>query len=165
MSVHTNGVVALKKIDVFNAYDRACISFPSFQPATYARMMGSPRVPDLERILGRAQIPVKISAVVDAPNVEEIPGFLDACARIGVRRVVLRRLFEDPIRRPILEDSPPARWFRGNPVHEIHGMEVTVWDFDDARLASLNLFADGTLGTSYLITKTVELGRLPTSRS
>ena len=27
-SVHTNGVLALKKLEAFNAYDRACISFP-----------------------------------------------------------------------------------------------------------------------------------------
>jgi DNA repair photolyase len=37
ISLHTNGVLALRKIDVFNQYDRAAISFPSFQPKTYRR--------------------------------------------------------------------------------------------------------------------------------
>ena len=43
-SVHTNGARALGRMDVFNLYDRACISFPSFRPATYEKMMGSRRV-------------------------------------------------------------------------------------------------------------------------
>lgn len=158
LSVHTNGVLTLKKLQTFNAYDRACISFPSFVPSTYARMMGSPKVPDLATIVLRATIPVKVSAVVDAPNVVEIPTFLEECARIGVKRVVLRRLFEDPVRWPILDNLTASRAFRGNPVYDVHGMEVTVWDFDDAKLESLNLFADGTVGSSYLLTNTVELG-------
>ena len=36
-------------------------------------------------------------------------------------------------------------------------MEVTFWDFDETGLRSINLFANGTLGTSYLLTETPEL--------
>jgi MoaA/NifB/PqqE/SkfB family radical SAM enzyme len=94
-SVHTNGVLALRKIDVFNAYDKACISFPSFCPVTYAKMMGSARVPDLEAIIARARIPVKVSCVINEENITEIDQFLRRCRDIGVRRVVLRRLYGD----------------------------------------------------------------------
>jgi hypothetical protein len=47
--------------------------------------------------------------------------------------------------------------FRGNPVMSWGGMEVTYWDFDESRCRSINLFADGTLGTSYLLSETPEL--------
>lgn len=157
-SVHTNGVLALRKNDAFNAHDRACISFPSFEPRTYRAMMGSSKVPDLAEIVRRARIPVKVSAVVDEPNHLGIGTFLERCAEIGIRRAVVRRLFGAGRRWPVLEDRAPVGVFRGNPVYDVSGMEVTVWSFDDANLRSLNLFADGTLGTSYLLAETPELG-------
>lgn len=156
-SVHTNGVLALSKLDVFNLYDRACISFPSFVPATYERMMGSRRVPDLAAIVGRAMIPVKVSCLVNDDNAAEIPSFLERCRAIGVERLVLRKPFGDPRDRVDLSRLPVRGDFRGCPVFDHEGMEVTCWDFDEARMSSLNLFADGTLGTSYLITRTPEL--------
>jgi MoaA/NifB/PqqE/SkfB family radical SAM enzyme len=156
-SVHTNGVRARRRIEVLNAYDRACISFPSFRPATYEKMMGSRSVPDLAGILAAARIPVKVSCVVDEHNVAEIDAFLAECRRIGVRRVVVRRLYGETREWDILRGLPVVGSFRGNPVMSVDGMEVTYWDFDESRCRSLNLFADGTLGTSYLLTETPEL--------
>jgi hypothetical protein len=155
-SLHTNGVLALRKRGTFNAYDRACVSLPSFRPDTYERMMGSRRVPDLGAILRASAIPVKVSCLMDSPNIAEIEDFLERCAELGVRRVVLRRLFGETRRWPVLAGHTPSRWFMGNPVYEVAGMEVTHWDFDEARFRSLNLFADGTLGTSYFLTDTFE---------
>jgi hypothetical protein len=157
ISVHTNGVLALRKMYVFNQYERACISFPSFEPRTYERMMGSPRVPDLERIIARSRIPVKVSCLVNEHNVDEIDSFTERCRSIGVRRLVLRRLYGETRRWPILEGVPPASFYRNNPVYDIGGMEVTYWDFDLASSTSINLFADGTIGRSYLIAQTPEL--------
>jgi molybdenum cofactor biosynthesis enzyme MoaA len=156
-SVHTNGVRALTSIDVFNRYDRACISFPSFRPTTYEKMMGSRRVPDLAAILRAATIPVKVSCVVNEHNAGEIDAFLDECRRIGVKRLVVRRLYRETRRWDILGGLPVVGHFRGHPVMSCGGMEVTYWDFDESRCRSLNLFADGTLGTSYLLTETPEL--------
>jgi pyruvate-formate lyase-activating enzyme len=157
-SVHTNGVLALAKMDVFNLYDRACISFPSFEPATYEKLMGSRRVPDLEGILRASRIPVKVSCVVNEHNAPEIDAFVERCRRIGVRRLVVRKLYGETRDWPILRGLPVVRRFKGNPVLDCGGMEVTAWDFDLADCRSLNLFADGTLGTSYLLTETPELG-------
>jgi hypothetical protein len=42
---------------------------------------------------------------------------------------------------------------------DYRGMEITRWDFDASECRSVNLFADGTLGTSYLLTVTPELRR------
>ena len=153
-SVHTNGVLALRRMDVFNLYDRACISFPSFRPDTYEKMMGSRRVPDLRAILRAARIPVKVSCVVNEHNVEEIDSFLDECRAIGVRRVVVRRLYGETRQWDILRGLPVVGRFRGNPVMRHGEMEVTYWDFDQSGCRSINLFADGTLGTSYLLTDT-----------
>jgi len=159
-SVHTNGVLALRKIDIFNLYDRACISFPSFDPAVYEKMMGSSRVPDLEEIFAAAKIPVKVSCVVNEHNAPGMNGFLAECRRVGVRRLVVRKLYRETRPWPILQDLPVTGCFRGNPVLDYEGMEVTYWDFDESQCGSLNLFSDGTLGTSYLLDKTPELAEL-----
>ncbi len=133
-SVHTNGVLALKKLDVFNQYDRACISFPSFNPETYYKHTGSRAVPDVEQIIKRAKIPVKISCVLDEHNVPEAPEFLSRCHEIGVRRIVLRKLYGETREWdiPILKQFPIRSTFKNNPVYDYPGMEVTVWDFDAA---------------------------------
>ncbi len=152
-SVHTNGALALKKIDVFNLYDKACISFPSFDPATYERMMGSPKVPDLAAIVTASRIPLKVSCLLSDDDYES---FVHRCRSLGIRRVVLRRLYGDNRDWPM--PWQPVRHYRGNPVFDVDGMEVTYWSFEDSRSTSLNLFPDGTLGTSYLLARTTELG-------
>ena len=119
--------------------------------------MGSRKVPDLATIIRSAKIPVKVSCVVDAPNRCEIDRFLTECHRIGVKRVVLRRLYGDTTPYTLLADCTPSRFFKNNPVYDLDGMEVTVWNFDDTTYRSLNLFADGTLGSNYLLTKTPEI--------
>jgi pyruvate-formate lyase-activating enzyme len=159
ISIHTNGVLSLKKLSVFNLYDRAAISFPSFDPEVYEKLMGSRQVPDLERILERAAIPVKVSAVVNEHNEPRVEDFLERCREIGVRRLVLRRLFPDSRPWPAFAGLRPAGSYRGNPVMDSLGMEVTLWRFEASTCRSLNLFADGTLGSSYLLTETPELRR------
>lgn len=153
-SVHTNGVLALRKMNVFNQYDKACISFPSFVPSTYEKMMGSSRVPDLEAIIAGSRIPVKVSCVVNEHNVSEIDEFLLRCRRIGVKRLVLRKLYGETREWPILGGLTARGSYRDNPVYDVDGMEVTYWDFDQATNTSINLFADGTLGSSYLLAET-----------
>ena len=157
LSVHTNGARTLDRLEVFNRYDRACLSIPSFCPDIYEAMMGSRKVPDLAAILAKTTVPVKVSAVVNEHNASDIEAFVAECRELGVRRLVLRRLFGDSTRWPILERHSPVRWHRNNPVFDLGGMEVTRWDFADATSRSVNLFADGTLGTEYLLARTPEL--------
>ena len=150
-ALHTNGRLALKKMATFNQYDRVCVSFPTFNALTYEKMMGVRGVPDLAQIVDRAQNPVKISCVVNEHNRAEIPAFLARCHAIGIQRVVLRRLYGDM--RPW--DAPAALSlrgdYRGNPVYDYQGMEVTLWHFGDCECQSINLFSDGTLSTAYLL--------------
>jgi MoaA/NifB/PqqE/SkfB family radical SAM enzyme len=163
-SLHTNGVRALKKLEAFNAYDRVCISFPSFDPDTYAAHMGSRAVPDLAAIVRAATIPLKVSCVLDARNAPEVPDFLARLADLGITRVVFRKIFgtqEDHVDFDAL--LPRIGAYNGNPLYGFRGMTVGYWDFDAATSTSVNLFPDGTLGTSYRLTETTEL--VPLRRS
>jgi hypothetical protein len=122
-------------------------------------------VPDLARIVAEARIPIKVSMLLSEHNVGEVDAFLHRCAEIGVRRVVLRRRYGETRDWPILQDKPVCRFYRCNPVYAIEGMEVTYWTFETTTSTSINLFADGTLGTSYLLMETPELDRRPSDGS
>lgn len=159
-SLHTNGLLALKKIDTFNQYDRVTISLPSFNPQTYHRMMGRRDPPDLEGILSKAKVPVKISCAIDKYNRDEMPDFLAGCARMGIRRVVVRKLFGEA--QSWSELLPWKRlnlvWvgtYRDNPVYEANSMQVTLWDFQTSTSTSINLFSSGHISKEYLLTRSV----------
>ena len=153
LSLHTNGQLALEKIDVVNLYDRVSLSLPSFEPDTYERMTGSRRVPDLAAIVRAARVPVKISCVINEHNAGQVDAFLARCRDIGVRRVVLRQLYGDHRRRNPLCHHSAVATFRNNPVYNWDGMEVTWWNFDRTTTTSLNLFSDGTISGEYLLAK------------
>jgi MoaA/NifB/PqqE/SkfB family radical SAM enzyme len=157
-SLHTNGQLALRKMDVFNQYDRVCISFPSFEPHTYHKLMGAPRVPNLAEIVRQAQIPVKISCVINEHNIGELDEFLERCGAMGIKRLVLRQLYGDLRQWDILPQLTPISFYRRNPVYDYDGMEVTYWRFDQTTSSSLNLFSDGTISSNYLLTQ-AEKGR------
>jgi molybdenum cofactor biosynthesis enzyme MoaA len=158
-SLHTNGRLALRKIHVFNRYDRVAISLPSFDPATYHQMMGVPGPPDLPEILRQAKIPVKVSCLVTTENALEIPQFLTRCWELGIQRVVLRKPFGQ--HSPWEQIVPihgltlfPRDEYRANPVFDFHGMEVTLWDFNRTTSQSVNLFASGLISQSYRLMET-----------
>jgi MoaA/NifB/PqqE/SkfB family radical SAM enzyme len=158
LSLHTNGRLALKKMVTFNRYDRVCISLPSFEPDIYHPMMGVPGPPDMVEILRRAQVPVKVSCVITDANAGGIGGFLKNCRELGLRRVVLRKLYGErrswqallPSQGLHLERRAP---YRGNPVYEFNGMQVTLWDFESTQAAAINLFSSGAISTAYLLTQ------------
>jgi molybdenum cofactor biosynthesis enzyme MoaA len=169
-AVHTNGRLALKKLYTFNLYDRACLSFPTFDPVTYQKMMGVRGVPDLAQIVDRARIPVKVSCVVNEHNQAEIPAFLARCHAIGLKRLVLRRLYGDTRPWDSLADKVTQKQckavpypyavlksqgvYHGNPVYDYFDMEVTHWDFDQCECRSINLFSNGTISDAYLLMET-----------
>ena len=153
-ALHTNGRLALKKMDTFNLYDRVCISFPTFNADTYVKLMGVHGVPDLAAILDRAQIPVKVSCLIDKPNFTEIPDFLAECCRIGLKRLVFRQLYGEPPTWPVIDGLTPHGDYRGNSVFDYHGLEVTFWDFDQSASTSINLFSNGVISETYLLVET-----------
>lgn len=116
-------------------------------------MTGPPRVPGLATIVQAAQVPVKISCVIDEHNISQLDAFLARCREIDIRRVVLRRLYGDA-RRWYL---PSRLWqvgeYRNNPVYDYGGMEVIYWRFDAATSTSLDLFSDGTISDEYSLAR------------
>lgn len=147
--LHSNGALALRKMSVFNQYDRVCLSFPSFDTDQYQSLMGSRKVPDLAEILRQSQVPVKISALAAHTS----PAFLDRLAEIGIRRVVLRRLHGVGETVNLPDGLEERGIYRGNPVYAWNDMEVTLWNFDTSESTSLNLFPDGTISPHYLLTR------------
>ncbi len=157
-SLHTNGRLALQKINVLNLYDRISISFPSFNPHTYYLMMGVPNMPPLQEIVRRASTPIKISCVISDHNAQEIPGYLEQCRALGIRRIALRKLFGetrnwgDLLPWDTLATTRVDN-YKGNPVYEIFDMQITLWDFVQSTTRSINLFSNGLISTSYLLTE------------
>ncbi|MFQ5578788.1 MAG: radical SAM protein, partial [Anaerolineae bacterium] len=151
LSLHTNGLLALKKMALFNRYDRVTVSCSSFDPAVHQKITGVPKMANLPEILRRATVPVKVSAIINEHTAGQVDEFLARCAAIGARRVALRRLYGDARRWDILPHLRPARYFRRNPVFNVFGMEVTVWNFQQTSTRALNLFSDGTISGEYLL--------------
>lgn len=157
-SLHTNGRLALPKMNVLNLYDRVSISFPSFNPRTYYLMMGVSGMPHLQEIVRRATAPIKISCVISDQNAPEIPGYLEQCHALGIQRIALRKLFGETRNWEELlpwDDLPlkPAGNYKDNPVYEIFGIQITLWDFARSNTRSINLFSNGLISTSYLVTE------------
>jgi len=177
ISLHTNGRMALRKMEVFNQYDRVTVSLPSFDPETYRKIMGVAGVPDMYHIMKLSCNSIKISCVIVNQNKAEIGDFLEQCRELGVRRVVLRKLYsEKRTWHDLLEPSLQSyntngkgietvrmmleklgeQAYRGNPVVELPGMQVTLWDFEQTQSTSLNLFSNGLISSNYLLTKAGE---------
>jgi molybdenum cofactor biosynthesis enzyme MoaA len=153
ISLHTNGVLALRKMVVFNRYDRATISLPSFAPTTYRQMTGRTDVLDLAAIMNAANIPVKISTLLTEQNIPEISSIIMRCRELGISRMVLRTLYGETRAWNIFPSLQPVRYFAGNPVYEVDGLEVTVWDFAASQIRCLNLFSDGSISEEYQISR------------
>jgi MoaA/NifB/PqqE/SkfB family radical SAM enzyme len=152
ISLHTNGVQALSKIETFNLYDRASISFPSFDPNTYQTMTGSFAMLDLSAIIQASAIPIKISILVTKHNIKEIPAIITRCRELGISRMVLRKPYGETPQWDIFPDRKAVRYFGGNPVYDLNGMEVTIWDFSVSKVRCINLFSDGSISQEYKLT-------------
>ena len=151
ISLHTNGRLALAKMDLLNLYDRVTLSWPSFDRRTYQEMTGTLRMPNLEQIVQAAHVPVKVSCLLTDRNVGQVKDYLAHCQQIGVQRIVFRRLYGDSRLWKILGSEKPVTFYRGNPVYAYRGMQVTYWDFSGTTSSSLNLFPDGSISSKYLI--------------
>jgi len=159
ISLHTNGQLALDKIKVFNLYDRATVSFPSFDPDTFEKMTSTRQMPDLAAIVRTTRIPVKVSCLVNEHNADQVDEFLTRCHEIGVRRLVLRQPYGPTSRRHAFVPLKPGAGctlsgvYRNNPVYDYRGMEVTCWRFFRTVSTALDLFSDGSISTEYLLTR------------
>lgn len=156
ISLHTNWRMALYKMENFNLYDRASISLPSFEAVTYEKMMWVKWVIDLQKIYNLSKVPIKISCIVTEDNACEIENFLSKCLDIGIKRIVLRKLYNwwydlkdyIDIVKLWLEKIWEYYW---NWIYNWKWIEITLWDFDNSDCKSLNLFSNWIITDKYLL--------------
>lgn len=156
ISLHTNGLLAMKKLNTFRKYDSCTISINSFDPVTYRKLHGVPQMPNLLSILSQASnVPIKLSCVLTEDNIHQVDDYLENAKRLGIRRVAMRHVYGDQRRWsiPAFQNLTPIKYHQSNPVYDFDGVEVTHWIFDSTSGRSLNLFSDGTLSEEYLLTK------------
>lgn len=175
ISIHTNGVLATRKMDIFNLYDSCTISLNSFDPATFHKIHGTKEMPDLVTLTQNAKMPIKLSCILTPHNKHETLDYVNRARDLGIKRIAFRHIFSNPERWPLFPSSPssslfpssssspsssplslssppaPVRFHLGNPVYEMDGVEVTHWVFEKMEGNSLNLFSDGTLSEEYLL--------------
>jgi len=151
VSLHTNGVLALARLPIVNTFDRVALSLPSLRPATCKTMTGSGRVLDLDTIAAGVTIPLKLSLLLTPDNIDQVDQVIAKCSELHVKRLVLRQLYGAEQLLDPLSGRLPVRTFGGQPVFDVNGVEVTVWDFASAQLDCVNLYSDGTLSQHYLL--------------
>ena len=144
LSLHTNGRLALQKSKEFNYYDRATLSFASFNPEIYRAIMGVEQV-DIEKIVRSSAIPIKFSMLLTKHNRDEVRDYIQKTKKLGVDRIAIRKLVGREKEFDVLTEETPVKNIFGNPVYQIGGVEVTVWDYSDSEVKGLYLFPDGSL--------------------
>lgn len=158
LSLHTNGRLIQKSPNIFNQYDRAAISIPSFKEDIYSILMGTWHIPNIEYIHTISHIPIKISTLITDLNRREIPEFIDQCYQKGVQRLVLRKVFWEKRTLDQMIDLDKIdliyeNKFMNNSVYNYKWMEVTLREFETTENIAYNLFADGTISDQYLLNK------------
>jgi len=148
LSLHSNGRLALQKPDEFNSYDRATLSFGSFNPETYEKVMGVGQI-DIEKVVKDSKILIKLSMLLTEHNQKEIFDYVRNARRLGLNRVAIRKVVGKEDELKILEDKQPTRHIFGNPVYQVDGVEVTVWNYTKSEVKGLYLFPDGSLRESF----------------
>ena len=154
--IRTNGVLALARQDIWQLYDKASISIPSFDPAIYKKMMGEADIPDLKKILEVSQgKPIKINIVLGPENVHSGDLFktIKTLASIGIKKVNLREPYGQPHVGNPLEEYSPERKMLGMPFYNYKGIDVMYWDVHYVEVESVNLYANGVVSETYPVTK------------
>ncbi len=148
LSLHTNGRLALQKAEEFNSYDRATVSFPSFDNEIYKKVMGVESI-DIDEIVRNSKIPIKLSMLLTEHNKDKIDDYVKNVKDLGISRIAIRKLVgrEDEFR--IFEEISPIKSIFKNPVYQIEGVEVTVWDYTKSSVKGLYLFSDGSLRDNF----------------
>jgi MoaA/NifB/PqqE/SkfB family radical SAM enzyme len=153
LSLHTNGILALEKIDIFNSYDKASISLPSFNLKTYEIITKTRKKPNIKKIIKKSKIPLKLSMLITHYNIKEIPDYIKKSSELGIKRIAVRKLKGREKYYPIEKMDPFYKYKQkkeifGWSVYNISSIEVTICDFTKSKSRGLFLFSDGRLGNN-----------------
>lgn len=148
LSIHTNGRNILRKLDEFNSYDRATLSFPSFNSNSYRKIMGTEQI-DIGNIVKSSIIPIKLSMLLTEYNQEEVRDYIRQSKKLGINRIAIRKLVDKEDEIDVLEEEISTKQIFGNPIYQIDDVEVTIWNYSDSEVKGLYLFPDGSLRDSF----------------
>ena len=148
LSLHTNGRLVLKKPREFNSYDKATLSFPSFNEETYKKIIGVESI-DIDEVVRKSEIPIKLSMLLTEYNKEEIKDYIRNAEKLGINRMAIRKLVGREDEFKVFEEMSPIKVIFGNPVYQIDGIEVTVWNYTESNVKGLYLFPDGSLRDNF----------------
>lgn len=161
--IRTNGVAVLARLDDWKLFDKGSITFPSFDPAVYEKMMGSREVPNLPKIVKLTPWPLKINIVLSPYDIGDDGAKLTATLAglygLGIKKVNLREPYGQPhVGDPMgMMGHKPTRTHLGMPVYEFGistaPMRVCYWDVHYCEVESVNLYASGRVSVTYPITK------------
>lgn len=155
LGLRTNGALVLNKPHIWNLYDKASITLPSFDQDIYTKQMGKGRVPNIKKILEiKGPQEIKINIVLGPENYTDITNTLEKLSGLGVKKVNLREPYGQPhVGDPLVDIKERAGEILGMPQYNWNGMRVTYWDVHYVHVESVNLYAQGKVSLTYPITK------------
>ncbi|OIQ59780.1 cyclic pyranopterin monophosphate synthase [Moorella thermoacetica] len=147
VTLHTNGLLLAERQEAVKHFTKVTVSLASFDDRINRDIM---RVSNRKIIKGilNVSVPVKLSGILTETTVKLVDSYIENARRMGIKQVVFRQ--EVGKHFPVFEGIVPSRWVFGNPVYEIGGVEVTVWDFSKSTLRGLYLYPDGQIKGEFL---------------
>jgi uncharacterized Fe-S cluster-containing radical SAM superfamily enzyme len=144
LSLHTNGRLALQKLEEFNSYDKATLSFASFNKEIYKKIMGVESI-NIYEVIKNSKISIKLSMLLTEHNKVEINDYIKNAKNLGINRIAIRKLVDRENEIEIFDKMNPIKKIFENPVYNIDGVEVTIWNYTKSNIKGLYLFPDGSL--------------------
>lgn len=162
--VRTNGVAVLSHPEEWKLFDKGSVTFPSFDPTIYEKMMGSPHVPDLLKIVQATPWPLKVNIVLSpydiGENEQDLINTLYGLQGLGIKKVNLREPYGQPhVGDPLAKHGLKSVGAHlGMPIYEFRcikaaPMLVCYWDVHYCEVESVNLYASGRVSVTYPITR------------
>lgn len=167
IGLRTNGVLALKKMELINkARLETGYSIHTLNNEINLRIMGC-ACPDWDRIIPATER-CRVSVVVCRHNVDEFYDLVKYIGKFGnVQHIQARRISTETRRDELLRDLELyerlykdveskyrlVREFYGAPIYDIGGVEVTFWRTVKTSIGSINYFTDGTISNDYFVVK------------
>ncbi len=154
MGLRTNGALILSKPEVWQLYDKASITLPSFDQDIYVKQMGRGSVPDIKSILELdGPKDVKVNVVLGPENFTDVQNTLDRLSALGIKKVNLREPYGQPfVGDPLKSICEPVGKIFGMPKYSWKGIDVVYWDVHYVHVESVNLYAQGKVSLTYPIT-------------
>lgn len=153
IGLRTNAVLEERLFALEDFIDELSVSVHSLNPYVYKNMMGSFKVPNIQKIVKRFP-DLKINMVLGPENIadDDYLFTINQLEKFGVKKINLREPYGQPRIGNPLASKPDFMRF-GMPVYNFGRCEVMYWDVHYVEVESVNLYANGIVSTTYPVTK------------